>query len=441
MTAFAWCISALDRGFLAGFLEGEACLTITEQNGGQSYGCRMGLRLRDDDQDVLEWLVALTGLGRLGRVPAQRTSRPQIAWTIDSQGDCAALLHLLTGCGFHGRRAAELRLWSEAVEIWSRTGGEARRAALRTLKSRLAAARKYGLGAASARPFAGSDRQTLGYISGLVCAEGCFQFGRHRPRFAMHLRHDDRPLLEGLRSTTGLGSIHDYDPGRPLNPSSSWVVAARDELEQLTRMFYSAGLAGRKGVEFETWAVAVHELCSSAKLGVRPRETMLRLAADRLRAMREYQPSTRALLQLSRRDVRAESLTALKNWSEQTAGRLACGLYARWRRDHPAAPTRNTVAKEFGTWHAALEAAGLVDRAARGPKRAGGDAERREHRNLNSARVLAAVQRLEAELGRPPRAMEFFKWRMAVAPDTPSQASVYKLFPGGWDAVLAACRD
>jgi hypothetical protein len=210
----AWCVSELDRGFLAGFLEGEACVTIAELNGGQSYSCRMGLRARDDDQDLLEWLVALTGLGRLARVPAQRTSRPQISWMIDSQRDCTELQRLLASCGFHGRRAAELEIWSEAVEVWRRMGGDARRAALRTLKSRLEAARKYGSGATSARRFAGPDTQTLGYISGLVCAEGCFQSNRSRPRFSMHMRHDERPLLELLRSTTGCGAIHDHDPGR-----------------------------------------------------------------------------------------------------------------------------------------------------------------------------------------------------------------------------------
>jgi len=35
--------------------------------------------------------------------------------------------------------------------------------------------------------------------------------------------------------------------------------------------------------------------------------------------------------------------------------------------------------------------------------------------------------------------MEFFKWRLAAAPDTPTQGSVYNLFPGGWAAVLEAC--
>jgi hypothetical protein len=88
-----------------------------------------------------------------------------------------------------------------------------------------------------------------------------------------------------------------------------------------------------------------------------------------------------------------------------------------------------------------MVAAGLADRAARSvPSRAGGASARAERRAANRERVVAAVQRCAAEHGRMPRAIEFFRWRLAAAPDTPSQALVYKLFPGGWDAVLEACR-
>jgi hypothetical protein len=89
---FAVSISELDRALLAGFLEGEAHLRIHEQNGGQSLGCQMILNQRDDEQDMLEWLLAITGVGRLRRVPAQRTSRPQISWIVDRQDDCRELL-------------------------------------------------------------------------------------------------------------------------------------------------------------------------------------------------------------------------------------------------------------------------------------------------------------------------------------------------------------
>ena len=106
---FAVSISEYERSLLAGFLEGEATLSISEMNGGQSLSCSMYLRQRDDEQDTMEWLLALTGLGSMHRVPARATSKPQLCWAIDAQEDCLELLGAMESCGFHGRRAAELR--------------------------------------------------------------------------------------------------------------------------------------------------------------------------------------------------------------------------------------------------------------------------------------------------------------------------------------------
>ena len=114
LRAYHRCMAIGDRSFLAGFLEGEASLSIREQNGGQSYSCEMALNQRDDEQDTMERLVATTGLGRLYRVPARSTSKPQIAWLVNTQEHCGELLALIER-GFHGRRTAELRLWSQAV--------------------------------------------------------------------------------------------------------------------------------------------------------------------------------------------------------------------------------------------------------------------------------------------------------------------------------------
>jgi hypothetical protein len=69
----------------------------------------------------------------------------------------------------------------------------------------------------------------------------------------------------------------------------------------------------------------------------------------------------------------------------------------------------------------------------------GTDEARKAWRHVQRGRVINAVRRFEAEHGRLPRAMEFFKWRLAVMPDSPTQATVYNLFPGGWKAVLEAC--
>ena len=288
MVTLAFAISETDRAFLAGFLEGEACLTIAEMSGGQSYSCGIRVCQRDDDYGVLEWLVALTGLGRLRRVAAQRTSRPQIMWSIGSQGDCLEMLSLIEDCGFHGRRAAELGIWREAVEAWTEHHGAARRATMRSLNDRLHAARRFGAGAPCVTPFSGRRQQLLGYISGFVCAEGCFSLSTGRPQFVIHLRQDDRPLLELLSTATGLGKVNSHAPAPSANPTCSWTVAAQSELAQIADLLREGGLAGRKRREMEAWAVAVDELCSARRLAVRPRRELIAVAAARLKALRTY---------------------------------------------------------------------------------------------------------------------------------------------------------
>ena len=116
-----------------------------------------------------------------------------------------------------------------------------------------------------------------------------------------------------------------------------------------------------------------------------------------------------------------------------------------WRREHRDAPARNTIARQFGSWHRALEAAGLSDRAAASAAtvaaRHSGRTERRATRRAaQREQVIVWVLRFEREHGRLPRAMEFFRRRLESAVDAPSQATVYRSFPGGWADVLERAR-
>jgi hypothetical protein len=403
---FAVSIGELQRSFLAGFLEGEASLRIHEQNGGQSLACQMVLNQRDDEQDMLEWLLATTGLGRLRRVAPRLTSRPQISWLVDGQDDCRELL---------------------------------------ALKAEMAAARRFGAGEPNASRFA-SSRQLLGYISGFVCAEGCFGISNGRPRFTIHLRQDDEPLLRLLADETGFGKVTCHRPTPPLNPTVTWTVAGRAQLAELRDLLWEGGLTGRKLREMEIWGEAVDELSRAARIGVRPRRDVLESAGERLRALRVYRPCERSeLLRLPGRDLRAEAVAALTEWSRASAGKLSATDYMRWRRGGPGVPDRNTIVRQFGSWQRALDAAGLGDRAAISPasveaRRSGGQARREARRHEQRARVIAAVQRFESEHGRLPRALEFFRWRLDSAIDAPTQGSVYRLFPGGWAEVLEGAR-
>ena len=348
---------------------------------------------------------------------------------------------MIEPCWFHGRRAAELRVWSQAVDVWTRCDGPARRSRLCELRDELASARRFGGGEPGATPFRSSS-QLRGYISGFVCAEGCFVISKGRPRFSVHLRQDDEPLLRLLAKETGLGKVTRHCPSPPLNPSATWTVAGRAEMADLRDLLWHAGLTGRKLRQLAVWGDAVEELNRAARCSARPRREALESAGERLRNLRVYRPPVRpALLQLPRRDLKAEALAALREWSRASAGKLSATEYMRWRREHPDAPARNTIARAFGSWYEALSAAGVQERAAASPKtvearRRGGEDRRDARQREQRARLVAAVRRFEREHGRLPRALEFFRWRLEANVSAPSQGTVYELFPGGWAEVL-----
>jgi hypothetical protein len=123
---------------------------------------------------------------------------------------------------------------------------------------------------------------------------------------------------------------------------------------------------------------------------------------------------------------------------------VSCRRYTAYRTQvDPALPNRNTITRRFGSWNAALEAAGVADRAAstaevRDARAAGCVADREARAEAQRERVLATLRYGVNLHGTLPTAMEFFRWRLVEAPATPTQATVYRLFPGGWPAVLAA---
>lgn len=268
----------------------------------------------------------------------------------------------------------------------------------------------------------------------------------NRPRFSIHLRQDDEPLLRLLAAETGLGKVSTHRPAPPLNPSATWNVAGRAQMAELRGLLRHGGLTGRKLREMEAWSVAVDEMIRGEQPSVVPRRAVLEAAAARLRETRVYRPPERRdLLRLSGRDLRTEAISALTAWSRVAAGKLAAAGYMEWRREHPEAPTRNTIAREFGSWYRALEIAGLADRAAASvatvaARNSGGAEHRAAHREAQRERVIAAVLRFEREHGRFPRAMEFFRWRVESAVDAPTQGPVYRLFPGGWADVVEGAR-
>jgi hypothetical protein len=146
-------------------------------------------------------------------------------------------------------------------------------------------------------------------------------------------------------------------------------------------------------------------------------------------------------------DRRDHCLVALCTWDYECRGPHTATAYMHWRaRQRLDLPHRNTIARTLGSWRRALEACGLPIEDARPTEaihaaRLAGNRRRQRVRRVQRARVLEAVTRCRGDLGRWPRTLEFLRWRLENARESPSQATIYRLFPGGWSEVIAAAQE
>jgi len=108
------------------------------------------------------------------------------------------------------------------------------------------------------------------YLAGLTDGEGCFSIARNGPNaykteFIIHLRADDRPLLDWLRTTSGLGNVYIGRRNKQGTdqPSFRWAVTRRTECLELVALFEQYPLRSKKARDFRLWAQAVRAWHSS----------------------------------------------------------------------------------------------------------------------------------------------------------------------------------
>ena len=98
----------LEPPFVPGFIAGEAHFSIRPNNSGQSWACGFQLNQREDNVSLVLATRGHTGVGRVYRKPARRTSRPQVQWMVESINGCTELVSLLDSLPLLGKKAGDL---------------------------------------------------------------------------------------------------------------------------------------------------------------------------------------------------------------------------------------------------------------------------------------------------------------------------------------------
>jgi hypothetical protein len=356
-------VDDVDGHALAGFIEAEGSFSIVPNNGGRSWLCGMSLNQRADDADVLCDIVRVTGLGRLYPVPARRTSRPQVVWSVASKLECRELVRLLQRYPLRGRKRREFAVWSAAVDRWSESLHGSSRTAdgfMSSAAAELRALRRY---VDPGHPGAPEDRVPeppsdglSAFLGGFFTGEGSFSL-RGRAVAGIHLRADDADLVRTFRDVFAVGRVSMSAP-LGVSPSVRWALCRRAELPQAIAILDAAVLRGRKRREFEAWRIGAAEYARG-----RDRDkAVIAAAADSLARARAY---TERPVELPARDPPTQAyIDVLRAFADEVPdGRLTCTAYTLARASHPEWPTRNTLAVAFGTWEQALGGAGLGARA------------------------------------------------------------------------------
>lgn len=112
--------------WLAGFVDGEGCFRIAENNGGRSMCCRFLINLRLDDEAILRDVHRRLGIGQIShayRSDPRCDSKPIVRWQVYDRHGCAVLVRIFDAFPLRAKKARDFAIWREAVREWCSAGG------------------------------------------------------------------------------------------------------------------------------------------------------------------------------------------------------------------------------------------------------------------------------------------------------------------------------
>lgn len=276
-----------DSDFLAGFLDAEGSFNIRKQHSG-AFGCYCSVSLRRDDRELLAQLQEGFRLGTLTEVPARRTSKPQVCWTIARKADCTRLVELLREHPLRGRKSLDFDIWASAVDEWVGPSPSSRPwkrdwSPMALFKNDLEATRRYAprIGFSVSQD-KGWKAHLAGYLTGEVhLGIHPRPGGGHSARIRVNARGDDLPLLQEYRALTEAGTLHHYRPaGR--NPIATWSIQSDRDRSRLVDLLDATPLRGKKAREYQAWRRAARQRS--------PHPSELQALAYEIERVRSYEP-------------------------------------------------------------------------------------------------------------------------------------------------------
>lgn len=137
--------------WLAGFIDGEGCFTLTV-SASQTFVIRCSIALRADDWPVLRRIQEQTGVGTLrisaNQSPANRpNSNAAVRWSTQTIDECLVLRDGLASVGgLRAKKSSDFALWGQALDLIDQQGGGRHSGAwatLMALKQKLHQVKRY----------------------------------------------------------------------------------------------------------------------------------------------------------------------------------------------------------------------------------------------------------------------------------------------------------
>jgi hypothetical protein len=149
------------------------------------------------------------------------------------------------------------------------------------------------------------DKDFGNYIAGLIDGEGCFSINEQRqhkhlrpmyyPRFNIHLRADDLPILLQIKDFLGVGRIY-FHNNIERNPMVSYQIDNVKDLKKIVELLDVCPLRAKKAREYQIWRTCV---LLKQKRG---RNEYLPIAYEQLRALKEFQRGSETIISAPVRD-------------------------------------------------------------------------------------------------------------------------------------------